>query len=77
MIAGPFKFMHHTHEFEFDGEVTVMKDVFQFSSPLGVLGRLVDKLVLDNYLSDFLLRRNQMIKEFAESGKWKQLLEEK
>lgn len=74
MIAGPFKYMHHTHEFEVDGEETIMKDIFVFSSPLGFLGKFVDWLLLDRYLNGFLMKRNQMIKEYAESGKWKLLI---
>jgi hypothetical protein len=48
-----------------------MKDVFSFQSPFGFIGRLFDKLVLTNYLTKFLLERNKMIKAYAETEKWK------
>jgi ligand-binding SRPBCC domain-containing protein len=73
MISGPFKSMRHEHIFkDIDGQ-TLMTDKFVFKSPLGLLGRLVDKLLLDRYLKTLLIKRNQIIKEFAESEKWREL----
>ena len=74
MIDGSFKFMKHRHEFKSQGDQTIMIDTFEFASPLGILGKIVDKLFLKNYLTDFLIERNQVIKEFAESEKWKKVL---
>ncbi len=33
-----------------------------------------NKLILTRYLRQFLLERNQIIKDFAESDKWRQIL---
>jgi len=74
MIQGTFDFMRHEHEFIPLGEGTTMIDTFEFASPYGLLGRIVDKLILENYMRAFLIRRNDAIKEFAESNKWKQVL---
>ncbi|GLR18353.1 hypothetical protein GCM10007940_29690 [Portibacter lacus] len=74
MLEGSFKFMKHKHEFKVSGKDTIMIDTFSFSSPLGILGRIVDDLILKKYMTKFLLERNEMIKEFAESEKWKQIL---
>lgn len=74
MITGTFKFMRHRHEFEQSKNVTIMTDTFEFSSPFGVLGKLVDKLILKKYMANFLKERNDVIKEFAESEKWKQVV---
>ncbi len=35
---------------------------------------IVDKLVLKNLMMEFLIERNHVIKEYAESDKWKQVL---
>lgn len=51
-----------------------MKDIFEFHSPFGILGKIFNKLVLTNYLQRLLVDRNQIIKEFAETGKWKEML---
>ncbi len=76
-IAGVFKSMVHEHRFEeHDGHV-IMTDVFEFESPLGILGRLFNKLVLTRYMTKFLKDRNKIIKEYAETGKWKEILDGK
>ena len=74
MVKGSFKFMKHKHEFKQIGKETIIKDTFEFSSPFGVIGKLVDKLILKNYLTKFLKERNQVVKEFAETEKWKEVL---
>lgn len=74
MVKGSFKKMKHRHTFVETETGTMMLDVFEFSSPFGWLGALVDKLVLRNYLRSLLLERNRVIKEFAETDKWKELL---
>lgn len=75
-ISGAFKSLYHEHVFEQDGEKVIMKDIFTFQSPMGIFGRLFNKLILTAYLRKFLITRNSMIKEFAESDKWKRLITE-
>lgn len=74
MQKGAFKSLRHEHHFITTRNGTLMKDLFMFESPLGVLGKIVDKLVLESYLRGFLAERNQCIKEIAESGKWREIL---
>ncbi len=68
-LKGLFKFIHHDHYFEQLPEGVMMKDVFQFQSPFGWLGKLVDRYILTKYLTGFLLHRNNLIKEYAENTK--------
>lgn len=74
MIKGIFKKMEHKHFFEQEGNDTIMKDEFTFEAPLGIVGMLFSKLLLIRYMKHFLTERNRIIKEIAESNKWKQLL---
>lgn len=76
MVKGAFKKMHHQHLFEWTGCETIMTDLFVFEAPLGILGKGVSKIILKNYLKDFLTKRNNTIKRVAESGDWKKLLDE-
>jgi ligand-binding SRPBCC domain-containing protein len=71
---GIFKSIHHEHKFEQFGEKVIMTDIFEFHSPLGILGQIFNKLILKNYLRKLLIERNNVIKEFAETEKWKLLL---
>ena len=74
MISGSFKFMKHEHEFIEKTDHCLMIDSFDFSSPFGYLCKLVDKTILNRYLTNFLRARNSVIKEFAETDKWKDVL---
>jgi hypothetical protein len=49
-----------------------MIDHFEFESPFGVVGRMVNRLILEKYMRRFLERRNQVLKILAESDDWKQ-----
>jgi hypothetical protein len=51
-----------------------MTDLFEFESPLGFLGKLANHLFLTNYMTKLLIERNRIIKEFAESGRYKEVL---
>lgn len=74
MISGAFKSMTHDHEFIATAEGTNMHDCFEFESPFGMFGRLVDRLYLCSYLRRFLIRRNETLKRIAESEDWKRYL---
>ncbi|MEM6263855.1 MAG: SRPBCC family protein [Bacteroidota bacterium] len=74
MAKGIFKGFRHEHIFEESGNGTLMKDVFDYESPLGVLGRVADALFLEKYMKALLEKRNETIKEFAESDKWREVL---
>ena len=75
MVEGIFKSIYHEHRFKTTEKGTEMIDHFYYKSPLGILGKLADKLFLENYLRKLLIHRNQIIKEFAETEKWKEILE--
>lgn len=74
MQKGAFKSLRHEHHFIATKDGTVMKDVFDFESPLGILGKLANTLFLKSYMTNFLKNRNKVIKEFAESGRWREVL---
>jgi ligand-binding SRPBCC domain-containing protein len=73
-IKGAFKHLEHDHYFEITGDIVLMKDVFSFSSPAGIIGRIFDYVVLTSYMRRFLIERNNIIKEFAETDKWRSVL---
>jgi ligand-binding SRPBCC domain-containing protein len=58
-LRGPFRRWWHEHTFAAteDGQ-TMMTDVVEFQSPLGPLGSLADRLVLDRYMPCLLRQRN-------------------
>src|SRR5437899_11645138 len=54
MVSGAFKRMVHDHEFAEHPEGTLMRDRFEFESPLGILGRIANGLFLASYMRRFL-----------------------
>lgn len=66
-VDGPFAALTHEHSFErLPGDRTLMRDEFRFSSPLGPLGTVVDRLVLERYLRRLLTSRNRALAALAE-----------
>lgn len=74
MVKGAFKDFKHEHHFTDCKEGTLMTDIFIYKSPYGILGRIADKLFLKNYMTKLLIKRNSVVKDFAESDKWKEVI---
>jgi ligand-binding SRPBCC domain-containing protein len=74
MIQGDFKSFRHAHHFKIIDNGTLMIDLVEFESPYGVIGNLFNKLYLKTYLQELLLIRNKVIKEYAETQKWRAIL---
>lgn len=71
MVAGAFKRFAHDHFFvEIEGK-TIVRDVFDYDSPLGILGMIADTLFLEKYMTRMLAERNEGIKRVAESSDWR------
>jgi ligand-binding SRPBCC domain-containing protein len=71
---GIFKFIQHDHYFVEKEIGVLMLDIFHYQAPLQPLGKLVEDLFLTKYLKKFLLERNQIIKEYAETELYKTIL---
>jgi ligand-binding SRPBCC domain-containing protein len=67
MVSGAFAGFVHDHHFEAIPGGTRMTDIFDYTSPLGVLGRLADLLFLERYMRRLLEERNEVIRRLAEA----------
>lgn len=77
MVSGAFKRFKHQHIFESRADdSTLMIDVFDYTAPLGLLGKCADFIFLKTYMTRFLRNRNNVIKTFAESEQWKLYLKD-
>lgn len=74
MIQGDFKSFKHLHQFKQVEEGTFMTELVHFESPYGIAGKLVNMLFLRHYLQKLLTTRNAIVKEYAETDKWKMIL---
>ncbi len=66
-IKGPFRRFHHEHRFERRGKATLMIDIIDFTSPVGLVGRMVDQVVLERYMAKLIKERNNFLKTAAEA----------
>ena len=74
MVDGPFESFKHTHLFEEKENLIVMHDIFEYSSPYWIFGLIADKIILEKYMRELLVRRNEVIKKCSESDCWKKYL---
>jgi ligand-binding SRPBCC domain-containing protein len=61
MTQGAFQSMRHRHEFIAVGKSTLMRDIVEWRSPLGVLGHVADALFLKRYMRRFIRKRGQFL----------------
>ena len=74
MISGVFERFDHDHYFDGDDTITTIRDVFDYDSPLGILGSIADFLLVESHLREMLEERNALIKRVAESEDWRKFL---
>jgi len=66
MVRGAFKSFVHDHLFVAENGQTRMTDVLVFAAPLGILGRLAEKVLLHRYMKRLLTTRAEIIKTALE-----------
>ena len=67
MTEGVFKSFKHIHEFFPNENGVLMRDTLVWTAPLGLLGKIADKLFLENHLRRLVTKRNLKLKEIAEA----------
>lgn len=64
-VRGPFKSFRHVHEFEATATGSIMTDRVEFAAPFGILGRLVEALVLRHYLQRLIINRGRFLSSMS------------
>lgn len=67
MVRGAFRAFVHDHTFAPENGGTRMTDTLVFEAPFGILGRIVERLVLRRYLERFLVERAAGIRGFVQA----------
>jgi ligand-binding SRPBCC domain-containing protein len=68
--SGDFKMMKHEHYFKAIENGTLMIDQFHYEAPYGFMGKMVNRLFLEKYITGLLEKRNAAIKSIAEGNRW-------
>ena len=66
LVRGAFRSLRHEHEFHIHAKGTLMRDVLQWTAPLGILGRIADALFLERHMRWFVETKQQHLKRIAE-----------
>ncbi|APY07172.1 hypothetical protein BWZ20_02125 [Winogradskyella sp. J14-2] len=66
MTDGSFKSYRHDHIFKVRNGKTVMIDQLHFASKYGIIGKILDSLILKRYLKEAIIDRNKILKQKAE-----------
>ena len=74
MVKGDFESFHHEHHFKAAANGTIMIDLISFESTYGLIGKMANSILLISYIKKFLKKRNAVIKDYAETQKWKAIL---
>lgn len=67
-VRGAFTRLRHEHEFQVDDGVTVMRDVIEWTSPFGLLGRIADALFVTRHMRWFVTEKQSRLKATAEGS---------
>jgi ligand-binding SRPBCC domain-containing protein len=65
--SGPFAFWYHRHLFLPDGSGTLMRDEVEYEPPLGVLGRLLGRGLIEAKLERMFAYRHQVVQQAMQS----------
>lgn len=68
MTAGFFKSFRHVHEFLPLENGVLLKDTFIWTSPFGIFGKILDRLLIEKHLRSLATGRNAKLKEIAENA---------
>lgn len=74
MIRGDLKFFEHEHYFKPAENGTIVIDIIRFETPYGWIGKMANRFFLTHYFENLVKKRNEVIKEYAVSEKWRALL---
>lgn len=66
--AGPYAYWRHTHEFESQGDHTLVKDIVEYREPLGALGQIAHVGFVDRSLTKIFDFRREQTKHLLEQN---------
>lgn len=62
-LRGPYRYWHHTHEFEPDAGGTVMRDTVRYAMRAGALGELAQRRMVESDLKRIFDHRHDRVAE--------------
>jgi ligand-binding SRPBCC domain-containing protein len=66
MVSGAFASLRHVHDFVVEETSVLMRDTLTWRSPLGFLGVIADRLLVEQHMRRFMVRKQSELKVYAE-----------
>ena len=74
LIKGDLPFYKHEHHFKEIDNGSIMIDVITYGHPNDLIGKMLASFYMKTYIEKLANERNRLIKEYAESEKWRVLI---
>lgn len=65
-VRSPFRRFRHLHEFHAHHQATEVVDTLEWAAPLGVLGRIADRLFVERHMVSFVRFKQRALRGLAE-----------
>jgi ligand-binding SRPBCC domain-containing protein len=73
-VKGDLKSFRHEYHFKPTENGTILIDILEFEGPRDLLGSLASVFFLKPYLESMLQKKNELLRQYAETEKWKAVL---
>ena len=73
-VKGDLLHFKHEHHFKAVENGTILIDLINFAGPRDFIGKVIGKLYLKRYFEAYLNKRNSLIRQYAETEKWRAVL---
>ena len=73
-IKGDMKSFRHEYHFKKVDNGTIMIDLLEYEGPRDLPGSIAAKFFLKSYFEKTVKKKNELVREYAESEKWKVVL---
>lgn len=73
-VKGDLQNFRHEHHFKAVDNGTIIIDLVDYGMPTDLIGRIFGKIYFRKYMEELLRRRNEVIRSYAESEKWRAVL---
>ncbi len=73
-VKGDIATYKHEHHFKPIENGTIIIDIIDLGMPRDFIGKYAGRFYLKNYIEDLVRKRNEVIRSFAETEKWRAVL---
>lgn len=73
-VKGDLQHFKHEHHFKRADNGTIIIDIVDFGMPKDFLGKIFGNIYFKKYLEDLVNKRNEVVRSYAETEKWRAVL---